>query len=109
MATPIYGTPNFWYLRLGTDVGKVDPKEALALEIYNQLYGMATLNGTSSLAFTTDGTGSYTNTSLIGKTISAIFISSMLQTTEYSFDIATGVITWTDTPDTGIDGLILYY
>lgn len=65
-------------------------------------------NNMITLPFTTNGAGTYQNNALIGRTISAIFISSMLQTNEYSFDNATGTITWTNTPDTGIDGLILY-
>lgn len=88
--------------------GNTDPVARLLLENLNQLYSGSMTSGAIALTFTTDGTATYVNAALIGKTISAIFISSMLQTSEYSFDNTTGTITWTVAPDTGIDGAILY-
>lgn len=41
MAEPIYDTPQDWKTRESTDVNKVPPMEALLLEIYNQIQGIA--------------------------------------------------------------------
>jgi hypothetical protein len=105
MAAPLWLTPAQYK---DDSIGDFkDPVTRLLAEIYNQLY-ISSMASTTPLPFTTDGTGSYTNAALVGKTIVGIFISVMLQDSDFTFDDATGEITWADAPATGINGLILY-
>jgi len=41
----IYGDPDFWKARLGVNPNTVAPGDAIALEIYNQLYLLNTGGG----------------------------------------------------------------
>lgn len=61
-----------------------------------------------NISFTTTGAATYQNDALIGRTITAIILPVLLQASEYSFDDATGTITFASTPDAGQAALIIY-
>lgn len=107
MAAPKYGTPEQWKNDLLG--GNTDPVARLLLEIYNQSYN-ATPTGMLPITAATDGTATYTNTNLIGATLNQVFVGGigLDPATAYTFDDATGTITWTDTPDADIAIFILY-
>lgn len=112
MPTVIYFTPAEWEEKEGTDPSKVDPKEALLLEIYNQLYQLNSSTPIDMQQFyaTTDGTADYTNVALIGKTVQNVFVGGILldPATDWTFNATTGTITFINVPDTGISLLIQY-
>jgi len=115
----IYGDPDFWKARLGVNPNTVAPGDAIALEIYNQLYLLNTGGGaplSGSIYFVAAaGDNSYTAAQvptlshLVGKTITLVTMAGG--------NIDLSLVTWDDVtftldPSITVDGgefIVIFY
>jgi hypothetical protein len=110
MAAPyLWGPPEEYKRRLGTDLNNVDTHTALLAEIYNQEYYNSTSGDMQTIQTVVSG-GTYQNNLLIGKNVKMVFVDTALltPTTDYTFDGATGTITFVNPLTDGVQLVINY-
>lgn len=110
MAAPfIYGSPSWWKGRVGADPNLVSTDTALLLEIFNQVSYNSSPGDMQTIQTVVSG-ATYQNDILIGKQVKKVFVDTALltPTTDYTFDAATGTISFGNTYTDGVQLVIDY-